>query len=157
MQTALRHSRKRSHNLQPHRFENFKFSTDPHFVEKLRDVVGVYMNPAVDAMVLSVDEKSSVQSLETKSPDRSTSSGRSSSANARLCPQWNHHALCSAQHAERKRDRAVLDRAPAYRVSSASRAHRQERSGEARHPSYSKLLCNAQASGDKDGSVPGRV
>jgi len=58
----------RSHNLQPHRVKSFKFSNDPKFVEKLRDVVGLYMNPPTNAIVLSVDEKSSVQALERTAP-----------------------------------------------------------------------------------------
>jgi DNA-binding MarR family transcriptional regulator len=58
----------RSHNLQPHRVQSFKFSTDPHFVQKLRDVVGLYLNPPTSAIVLSVDEKSSVQALERTAP-----------------------------------------------------------------------------------------
>jgi len=57
-----------AHNLQPHRVQGFKFSTDPHFAEKLRDVVGLYMNPPTNAIVLSVDEKSSVQALERTAP-----------------------------------------------------------------------------------------
>ncbi len=57
-----------AHNLQPHRLEGFKFSTDPHFAEKLRDVVGLYMNPPTNAIVLSVDEKSSVQALDRTAP-----------------------------------------------------------------------------------------
>ncbi len=44
--------------LQPHRTEGFKLSTDPFFVEKLRDVVGLYLNPPDNAIVVSVDEKS---------------------------------------------------------------------------------------------------
>lgn len=58
----------KAHNLQPHRVQNFKFSSDPHFVEKLRDIVGLYMNPPTNAIVLSVDEKSSVQALERTAP-----------------------------------------------------------------------------------------
>lgn len=58
----------RAHNLQPHRVQNFKFSKDPHFVQKLRDIVGLYMNPPTNAIVLSVDEKSSVQALERTAP-----------------------------------------------------------------------------------------
>ncbi len=50
--------------LQPHRVETFKLSTDPHFVEKVRDVVGLYMNPPNRALVLSVDEKSQIQALD---------------------------------------------------------------------------------------------
>ena len=45
------------HNLQPHRIETFKLSRDQHFVEKLRDVVGLYLSPPDKALVLSVDEK----------------------------------------------------------------------------------------------------
>jgi len=50
--------------LQPHRVETFKLSTDPHFVEKVRDVVGLYLNPPERALVLSVDEKSQIQALD---------------------------------------------------------------------------------------------
>jgi len=50
--------------LQPHRVDTFKLSTDPHFVEKVRDVVGLYLNPPERAMVLSVDEKSQIQALD---------------------------------------------------------------------------------------------
>lgn len=58
----------RAFGLQPHRQETFKLSTDPYFVEKVRDVVGVYMNPPDRAVVLSVDEKSQVQALDRTQP-----------------------------------------------------------------------------------------
>src|SRR2546428_8242240 len=54
--------------VQPHRQRGFKLSTDPFFVEKLRDVVGLYLNPPDHALVLSVDEKSQVQALERTQP-----------------------------------------------------------------------------------------
>ena len=54
--------------LQPHRSESFKLSTDPFFLEKLRDVVGLYLNPPDKALVLCVDEKSQVQALERTQP-----------------------------------------------------------------------------------------
>lgn len=54
--------------LQPHRTKNFKLSTDPFFIEKLRDVVGLYLNPPDNAMVLCVDEKSQVQALQRTQP-----------------------------------------------------------------------------------------
>lgn len=54
--------------LQPHRVENFKLSKDPQFVEKVRDVVGLYMNPPEHAVVLCVDEKSQVQALNRTQP-----------------------------------------------------------------------------------------
>ncbi|MGC5859820.1 IS630 family transposase, partial [Ralstonia pseudosolanacearum] len=54
--------------LQPHRTESFKLSTDPFFIEKLRDVVGLYLNPPENALVLCVDEKSQCQALERTQP-----------------------------------------------------------------------------------------
>jgi putative transposase len=54
--------------LQPHRTQSFKLSTDPFFVEKLRDVVGLYLSPPDNALVLCVDEKSQCQALERTQP-----------------------------------------------------------------------------------------
>jgi putative transposase len=54
--------------LQPHRSRSFKLSTDPFFVEKLRDIVGLYLDPPDKALVLCVDEKSQVQALERTQP-----------------------------------------------------------------------------------------
>jgi transposase len=56
------------HNLQPHRVGSFKFSTDPDFVPKVRDIVGLYLNPPDKALVLSVDEKSQIQALDRTQP-----------------------------------------------------------------------------------------
>ena len=58
----------RQHGLQPHRVGQFKLSTDPHFVEKLRDVVGLYLNPPANAVVFCVDEKSGIQALDRTRP-----------------------------------------------------------------------------------------
>lgn len=58
----------RSFGLQPHRSETFKLSTDPYLVEKVRDIVGLYLNPPEHAIVLSVDEKSQVQALDRTQP-----------------------------------------------------------------------------------------
>ena len=54
--------------LQPHRVETFKLSTDPQFVEKVRDIVGLYLSPPERAVVLCVDEKSQVQALDRTQP-----------------------------------------------------------------------------------------
>src|SRR2546430_1044550 len=54
--------------VQPHRAKSFKLSTDPFFIEKVRDVVGLYLNPPDKALVLCVDEKSQVQALERTQP-----------------------------------------------------------------------------------------
>lgn len=58
----------RAFALQPHRTETFKFSTDPLFVDKVRDVVGLYLSPPDKAIVLAVDEKSQVQALDRSQP-----------------------------------------------------------------------------------------
>jgi transposase len=58
----------RAFGLQPHRYENFKLSTDPQFIEKLRDVVGLYLDPPERAMVFCVDEKSQIQALNRSQP-----------------------------------------------------------------------------------------
>ena len=54
--------------LQPHRQRHFKLSTDPFFVEKVRDIVGLYLNPPDKAVVLGVDEKSQIQALDRTQP-----------------------------------------------------------------------------------------
>jgi transposase len=56
------------HEIQPHRVEKFQLSNDPHFEEKLRDVVGLYLNPPDRALVLCVDEKSQIQALDRTAP-----------------------------------------------------------------------------------------
>ena len=58
----------RTFGLQPHRSESFRLSQDPQLVEKVRDVVGLYMNPPDNAVVLCVDEKSQIQALERAQP-----------------------------------------------------------------------------------------
>ena len=58
----------RAFGLQPHRAETFSLSTDPRFIEKVRDVVGLYMNPPANALVLCVDEKSQIQALDRAQP-----------------------------------------------------------------------------------------
>ena len=65
-----------AHGLQPHRVKTFKLSTDPAFVEKLTDVVGLYLNPPEKAVVLCVDEKSQIQALDRTQPGLPMKPGR---------------------------------------------------------------------------------
>jgi transposase len=58
----------RAFGLKPHLSKSFKLSTDPHFVEKVRDIVGLYLNPPDKALVLCVDEKSQIQALDRTQP-----------------------------------------------------------------------------------------
>ena len=66
----------RAHGLQPHRMRQFKLSNDPHFAAKLRDVVGLYVDPPAHAIVLSVDEKSQIQALDRTQPGLPLKPGR---------------------------------------------------------------------------------
>lgn len=70
------------HGLQPHRQETFKLSRDPNFVAKLLDVVGVYLNPPQNAVVLCIDEKSQIQALDRTQPGLPMKRGR--------CGTWTH-------------------------------------------------------------------
>ena len=65
-----------SHGLQPHRIKPFKLSRDPRFLEKLTDVVGLYLNPPEKALVLCVDEKSQIQALDRTQPGLPLKKGR---------------------------------------------------------------------------------
>ena len=66
----------RAHGLQPHRVRQFKLSNDPAFVDKLRDVVGLYVAPPAHAIVLSFDEKSQIQALDRSQPGLPLKKGR---------------------------------------------------------------------------------
>ena len=65
-----------AHGLQPHRVRPFKVSRDTQFAEKLRDVVGLYLNPPDKALVLCVDEKSQIQALDRTQPGLPMKKGR---------------------------------------------------------------------------------
>ena len=65
---AVVHRVWKKHKLQPHRVETFKFSSDPQFALKVRDIVGLYLNPPEKALVLSVDEKSQIGALDRTQP-----------------------------------------------------------------------------------------
>jgi transposase len=66
----------RTHGLQPHRVHQFKLSNDPRFIDKLREVVGLYVDPPAHAIVLSVDEKSQIQALDRTQPGLPMKKGR---------------------------------------------------------------------------------
>ena len=65
-----------AHQLAPHRIRTFKLSNDPKFAEKLKDIVGLYVDPPAHAVVLSVDEKSQIQALDRTQPGLPMKPGR---------------------------------------------------------------------------------
>ena len=64
------------HGLKPHLVRTFKVSNDPHFAEKLEDIVGLYLNPPENALVFSADEKSQIQALDRTQPGLPIKKGR---------------------------------------------------------------------------------
>ncbi len=119
----------RAFGLQPHRVENFKFSKDPQFVEKVRDIVGLYLNPPDRAIVLCVDEKSQVQALNRTQPILPLAPG----IPARQSHDYERHGVTSLF--------AALDVASGVAISSCYRRHR--------HQEFLRFL------NDIDASLPG--
>src|SRR5579875_865580 len=102
----------RAFGLQLHRVQNFKFSKDPQFVEKVRDIVGLYRNPPEHAIVLCVDEKSQVQALNRTQPILPLAPG----GPARQSHDYERHGVTSLF--------AALDVASGVTISSCYRQHR---------------------------------
>jgi len=100
--------------LQPHRVENFKFSKDPQFIEKVRDIVGLYMNPPDRAIVLCVDEKSQVQALNRTQPILPLAPG----VPARQSHDYERHGVTSLF--------AAMDVASGVTIGSCYRRHRHQ-------------------------------
>jgi len=100
--------------LQPHRVENFKFSKDPQFVEKVRDIVGLYMSPPDRAIVLCVDEKSQVQALNRTQPILPLAPG----VPVRQSHDYERHVVTSLF--------AALDVASGVTISQCYRRHRHQ-------------------------------
>ena len=66
----------KGHGLQPHRVRTFKISNDPKFPDKLKDVLGIFVDPPAHAMVLSIDEKSQIKALDRTQPGLPMKKGR---------------------------------------------------------------------------------
>jgi transposase len=85
----------RAHGLKPHRVESFKVSRDPKFIEKLEDIVGLYLSPPEHGLVLCCDEKSQVQALDRTQPGLPLKKGRA----ATMTHDYKRHGtttLCAA-------------------------------------------------------------
>lgn len=103
--------------LQPHRSETFKLSTDPLFVDKVQDIVGLYLSPPNRAIVLCVDEKSQIQALDREQSVLPMAPGRGRAKDPYLCAQRHHVALCRARYRHRRGDRKMLSTPSRDRVS----------------------------------------
>src|SRR5271169_1575978 len=98
----------RSHNIKPHWVKRFKLSRDPKFVEKLTDVIGLYLNPPEHALVLCVDEKSQIQALDRTQPGLPLKKGALRHHDSRLQTQWHHHVVRRAGTAGGQSHRPML-------------------------------------------------
>jgi hypothetical protein len=74
--------------LRPHRWETFKLSQVPLFVDKARDIVRLYLSPPAHALVLCVDEKPAIQAIERTAPGAADAPGAGGAARPRLRPVW---------------------------------------------------------------------
>ena len=127
----------RAFGLQPHRVENFKFSKDPQFVEKVRDIVGLYLNPPDRAIVLCVDEKSQVQALNRTEPILPLAPG----VPARQSHDYERHGVTSLF--------AAMDVASGVTISTCYRRHRHQEFPAVSEPDRGQSACQTgRASGD---------
>ena len=92
-----------AHQLAPHRIRTFKLSNDPRFAEKLKDIVGLYVDPPAHAVVLSVDEKSQIQALDRTQPGLPMKKGRAGTMTHDY--KRHDHAVRGPQHSRRHRHR----------------------------------------------------
>jgi hypothetical protein len=90
----------RAFGLQPHRVETFKLSAAPFFVDKIRDIVGLYLNPPAKALVLCVDEKSKIQALDRTQPSLPIMPG---------LPERRTHDYCGTYGSTLELERAIKD------------------------------------------------
>ena len=132
----------RALGLKPHRSETFQLSTDPLFVEKVRDVVGLYMNPPDNAVVLCVDEKSQIQALNRTQPMLPLRPGQA----ARGTPEYQRNGTTTLFAALDKATGNVIGKcfARTARSSSESSSMRSKRPTTARCSHHRRQVRDAQ-------------
>ena len=121
----------RAHGLQPRRLRQFKLSNDRRFVDKLRDVVGLYVDPPAHAIVLSVDEKSQIQAPDRTQPGPPLKKGRAGT----MTHDYKRHG-----------DRPQHAASSPSGIHSLPKRHRATGSGGKDNPRHRRQLCNAQTS-----------
>src|SRR5579859_5291066 len=95
----------RKHGLQPHRMRQFKLSNDPKFASKLREIVGLYVDPPAHTVVLSIDEKSQIQALERTQPGLPWKKGRCGT----MTHEYKRHGTTTLFAAMNTQDGTVID------------------------------------------------
>ena len=133
-----------AHGLQPHRVRRFKLSQDPAFAAKLRDVVGLYLDPPAHSLVLSVDEKSQIQALDRTQPGLPIKRGRAGTMTHDY--QRHDHAVRGTQCPRRLGDRPLHGAASSPGIHPLSEPHRSRCAGRQADPRDPRQLCCSQAS-----------
>jgi len=132
----------REHGLKPHLIKGFKVSRDPAFVDKVRDVVGLYINPPDHAVVLSVDEKSQIQALERTQQPLPLIAGH---AATRTHDYTRHGTTTLFAALEVKGPGAMLQAPSPSGVRPVPGQDRPQYPGASRSPSDRRQLCDPQA------------
>jgi transposase len=135
----------RAHGLQPHRVKPFKISTDPQFVDKLHDIVGLYVDPPAHAVVLSVDEKSQIQALDRTQPGLPMKKGRAGT----MTHDYKRHGTTTLFAALNVLDGTVIGRnmqRPAPGIHPIPQHSRSAGAGRKAGPCHRRQLCHPQTS-----------
>ena len=136
----------RAHGLQPHRMRQFKLSNDRRFADKVRDIVGLYVDPPAHAMVLSVDEKSQIQALDRTQPGLADEEGARRDHDPRLQAPRHDHPVRRAQRARRLGHRPLHAAPPASGVHPLPQHRRGRGAGRQDRPRHRRQLRHSQAS-----------
>src|SRR4029077_140734 len=132
-----------AHQLAPHRIRTFKLSMDPEFVEKLRDIVGLYVDPPAHAVVLSVEPNPGTRPHPARSADEE---GPRWDDDPRLQTPWHNDAVCRPQCARRHRHRPQHAAPPAPGVHPLPQHRRGAGAGANGDPRRRRQLCDPQTS-----------
>jgi transposase len=130
----------RCHGLQPHRLRLFKLSNDPAFADKIRDVVGLYVDPPAHAVVLSVDEKSQIQALDRSQPGLPMKKGRCGT----MTHDYKRNGTTTLFRRPSRRPKHAAS--PPSGVHPLSQCHRARCSSRQGHPRDPRQLRHPQAS-----------
>jgi transposase len=125
----------RAFGLKPHRTESFQLSTDPLLIDKVRDIVGLYLDPPHHALVLCVDEKSQIQALSRTQPVLPMRAGQQERRTHDYKRHWRHQPVCGSRYRDRQRPWQVLSTPSFGGVPRLSEENRHRRSCRSGYPS----------------------
>ena len=144
----------RAFGLQPHRVEQFKLSKDPLFIEKVRDIVGVYLDPPERAVVLCVDEKSQIQALDRSAPILPLLAGVPERRTHDYKRAGHQHPVRRAGPRDRPGHRLTAPTPPRGRVQEVPPNARPRGPRRARGPPDPRQLRHPQDAGDPEMADP---